>query len=240
MFVFAKRFLFFKNPLPFKSLLLRSNKTNLRQIYNHPFNLQLFAGTLSPKVFGRYLRDDYFYLHRFSSVLQRLSERTAFIDPHLAKQLAYLGQDLIAGELKMQLQYREHLKDPGSIKPGAAISAYVDYLEMMLDKAPNVVTLSAILPCFLIYQELGMRYKKAHYSHQNPYKQWLATYSSPDFINTTQNLTATVTQHGNQSSFVLRLRMQEAFKQAIQFELDFFDEVCGLEKRTSKIVPLKL
>ena len=111
MFFIKHRALFFKQKPSFLSDVLSDNKSNLKQIYNHRFNLQLFKGTLSPAVFGRYLRDDYYYLHQFSSVLQTLSNKTTKIHPDLARHMDYLAKDIINNELSMQHQYQEHLNN---------------------------------------------------------------------------------------------------------------------------------
>ena len=224
---YAKRCaLFFKQKKhpSFLPDVLSANKFKLKQIYYHPFNLQLFKGTLCPEIFGRYLRDDYYYLHQFSSVLQTLSQQTINLHPDLARHLDYLGKDIISNELNMQLQYKEHLKNVSDIIPGHAISSYAAYLSKTATDSELSVALCAVLPCFWIYYQLGMIHKNST-SNNNCYKKWIATYSSPDFIVATQHLVKTTTIIANQSPSELQLKMKEAFGIAAQFELDFFDEV---------------
>ena len=52
-----------------------SIKDNVTRIYSHSFNQQLFDGTLSGQIFGKYLHDDYIYLHHYALTLIKLSLR---------------------------------------------------------------------------------------------------------------------------------------------------------------------
>ncbi|MCL9683710.1 TenA family protein [Legionella maioricensis] len=228
---------FFKqkqNP-PFWSDILYANRSNLKQIYKHPFNQQLFKGTLSPVIFGRYLRDDYYYLHEFSSVLQTLSQKSIKLHPDLASHLDYLGKDIISNELSMQQQYQEHLKNITAIIPGYTISSYTAYLSKTALHSELPVALSAVLPCFWIYYQLGMKLKNAALLNKNCYESWIEAYSSPEFIAATQHLATTVTSIAEQSTPEIQIKMKAAFRIAVQFELDFFDEVCVQENNIKLI-----
>lgn len=237
MFLIKHRALFFKQKQssPFFSGILSTNRSNLKQIYNHPFNQQLFEGTLSPAVFGRYLRDDYYYLHQFSLVLQTLSQKTIKLHPALTRHLNYLATDIINNELSMQQQYEEHLKNIADIIPGHAIASYTAYLLKASLHSELPVALSAVLPCFWIYYQLGMMHKNTTSLSNNPYEKWIAAYSSPDFIAATRHLAKTITSIAEQSTPEIQLKMKEAFRIGVQFELDFFDEVC-IQENNIKLI----
>lgn len=230
------RSLFFKyKRIPnFLSSMLTANRHNLHRIHHHPFNHQLFKGTLSPAVFGRYLRDDYFYLQRFSSVLQKLASNTININPGLAHHLDYMAKDIVHSELNMQLSYKEHLMNISDHKPGRSISLYAEYLAKTVKYSAPPVALSAVWPCFGIYHKLGGMHKNSVHFNTNPYKQWIATYSSPDFITATQHLAKTLNTLGKQSTPQVQSQMKETFKIAVQFELDFFDEVFGIGQNSMR------
>lgn len=204
--------------------LLDANKHNLQKIYNHPFNLQLFDGTLNALVFGQYLRDDYFYLHHFSSVLKTLSTRSNQFNPSLAHNLSYLAKNIIAGEQEMQLKYEEYLNIPNDYNPGLAISSYVNFLTKNAEQAKLPAALSSVLPCFWIYCKLGSSPLKHNQLKFNPYKKWIATYSGSEFIEATQQLANTIDYLGRQSSSELQRELSVAFSKAVQYELEFFDE----------------
>lgn len=204
--------------------MLRANQLTLHRTLQHPLNIELFNGTLSPEIFGRYLRDDYFYLHHFPFALKRLSAKTVKINPNLSTLLHYMAEDIIGGELRMQEEYIVHLKDIEHFTPGPAISSYVAFLSEITSQAEVAEGFCGILPCFKIYHDLGKMHINSPLLHSNPYKKWIKTYSSPDFIRVTQQLCEAVNSLGNKATPELRARMRIAFASAVQHELDFFDE----------------
>jgi len=224
-------FSFFKprpNPSFFPGLV-NANKTKLMQIYEHPFNVQLFNGALPPITFGRYLRDDYFYLHHFSSALHVLSEQTINVNLDLTEQLNSLANDIINSELNMQLQYKVHLHNIRAHTAGDSITAYTDFLSKTVVHSELAVGLSAVLPCFWSYYQLGIIHRYSQDPDSNPYKEWIETYSSKEFIAATRNLANTVSLLGEQATPEIQEKMKEAFKIGVQFELDFIDEIYTYE-----------
>lgn len=224
-------FSFFKQrPNPsFFPVLVNANTANLMQIYEHPFNVQLFNGSLPPISFGRYLRDDYFYLHHFSSALQVLSEKTINVNSALTEQLDYLAKDIVNNELSMQLKYKEHLYNITAHTAGDSITAYADFLSKTVTHSELAVGLSAVLPCFWIYYQLGLINRYSQVLDSNPYTEWIETYSSKEFIEATQNLANTVSLLGERATPEIQGKMKEAFKIGVQFELDFIDEIYTYE-----------
>ncbi len=228
MFKLKHSFLFFNQGAQntqFLPSMLRANKSTLHRIYQHPFNQQLFDGTLSSEIFGRYLRDDYFYLHHFPLALKRLSAKTIKINPDLAKLLQYMAEDIIDSELRMQETYEEYFKDIKSFTPGPAISSYVAFISEITIKAEVPIGLSAVFPCFKVYHDMGELNKNPPNFHINPYKRWIQTYSSPDFVRVTKQLSETINLLGNKATPEVQAKMRKTFASAAQHELDFFEEV---------------
>ena len=238
MFKFKHGFLFFshnKQNSQFLPAMIRANKSTLDQIYRHPFNQKLFDGTLSSETFGRYLRDDYFYLHHFPLALKRLSAKTIKINPNLAELLQYMAEDIIGSELRMQQEYKEHLQEIGSFTPGPAISSYVAFLSEITALKEVSIGLSAVFPCFKVYHELGEMYKDLPDLHINPYKKWIQTYSSPDFILVTQQLSEAINLLGNKATPEIQAKMRKAFTSSAQHELAFFEEAYNPENKLQLI-----
>lgn len=218
-----------KAPNFFVRNLLAANKSKLQLIYQHPFNKQLFAGTLDQSIFGRYLRDDFLYLHEFSSAINNIAQRTSTINPELANQLSILAHDVITNEQCMQLTYANHFNDHADHQMGAAVTKYTKYLIDSSVCAEIPSALSSILPCFWIYYQLGVMNWNELMIKENPYNEWIATYSSPEFIKVTKELAATVQLISTESSEVERLKISEYFSRSIDFELEFFNEIYPLK-----------
>lgn len=217
----------------FFSSLLKNSTTNLIWIHSHPFNRELFKGSLSPEIFAEYLQNDFIYLKHFSISLKCLADRSAETHPKLAQYLNIQANEIVQSEQSMQKQYHKELKYNDTFQPGEAISSYMKYQELSVKNDPIPVALCKILPCFWIYYQLGVVLINRETLDNNPYKEWIDAYTSPSFVDATLYLAETVGQFGDQGSLELRFSMNESFYQAVQFELEFFDEVwskANLEK----------
>jgi thiaminase/transcriptional activator TenA len=201
---------------------------NLTKIYSHVFNQQLFDGTLCTHAFGKYLHDDYIYLHHYALTLNKLSLRIENINPTLAKHLSYLSTGIVSGEQQMQQQYEEYFTYTSSSKAGLAISKYIDFLDTYAEKEELPVALCSILPCFWIYSVLGAKMLHPNQLIHNPYKSWIKAYSDADFTKATTVLVEEINKLANQSTVTTQTQMQEAFSQAVVFELEFFNEVAPI------------
>lgn len=225
------RFFASKNTLHFLPTALTQNARKLDQVYQHDFNHQLFDGILKSDSWGYYLRDDYYYLHQYASILEKIAQKIRPIKPELAQHLSYLAQDIINNELTMQIRYQEHLSHIANHQPGKAISDYIKHLsgcmEAALSAEENLPTaLSALLPCFWIYSQLGSMHT---FKPMNPYHEWIATYTDPAFVSATQQL-AEATAHLYQSARAeIRSKMLIAFGMSVRCELAFFNEVMDYE-----------
>lgn len=211
----------------FVSTLLSSPAVtqNLKKIHAHSFNQQLFAGTLNPKVFGKYLHDDYIYLHHYALTLELIAARSAKTHPKLAKHLSSLHQDIIAGEKAMQEQYAHYFSHQPESQPGTAISAYINFLNKHVTEPELSVTLCSILACFWIYYELGTSQLAAQPVVNNPYQEWIKTYSSAEFTEATLTLAESINTLATTSDSATLMKMRSTFSQAVELELQFFDEV---------------
>lgn len=226
MLSITKQLFFKKNKrIHFIFDLLNNSSSNLKQIQNHPFNYQLFDGTLSSSTFGNYLRDDFYYLNQFAVALKTLSQRALKLNLEIASHLNFLANDIINSELSMQLKYNEYFANTLLLKPGITISSYVEYQLKTVLNAQIPEALCSVLPCFWVYYQLGKKRPFINSLHNNPYKDWIDTYSSPDFVKTTKQLVDAINKLSLHASPELKSKMKNAFSKGVQFELNFFDEV---------------
>ena len=209
--------------------VIARNTAIFSRIYNHPFNQQLKAGTLPRDVFNFYLEQDALYLRDFSIALKQLSKR--FTDRSYAAQFRYFADDMIAAELDIHLKYlgqnnsntffsaakRRHLqKIP-------VISNYTNHLLYATENAPIAEAVLSCLPCFLIYKELGVQ-MNAYNQQNNPYYPWIASYSSKQFVTSTQRMVQTADELAAMvTGPAQRASLNKTFLQSIQFERLFFD-----------------
>lgn len=227
--MYSKSLSFFPAPITanFVSVLLKTTPIarNLEKIYKHPFNQQLFDGTLKPDAFGYFLHDDYIYLHHYALILKNISIRATKVNPKLSQQLDYLHSDIISGEQRMQERYKKYFTHTETSRPGIAISSYIEFLqEQSLDTEELPVSLCSIFPCFWIYYQLGTKKLAPKQLIVNPYKDWIKTYSSSSFVEATLTLADTIDTLALESTANTQKKMKAAFAQAVEYELHFFDE----------------
>lgn len=218
---------FFKSPKKqrfFFSLLTR-NHTQLQQIYSHPFNIALFKGILHPTTFEFYLKDDFIYLQQFSLSLNELSIRCSASNPQLSADLLYLSEDVVESEKQMQIHYKKQLQYHNNSKAGTVISSYIEHQKQSISNQPFPVALCSVLPCFWIYYQLGIIHQDTSKNDDNPYKEWISTYSSASFINATLMLADSVDCLAENSSHEVKQLIQYEFQQGTQYELAFFNDV---------------
>ncbi|WP_058535074.1 TenA family protein [Legionella saoudiensis] len=228
--MYSKSLSFFSKPLKkthFVSTLIKTPPIarNLEKIYKHPFNQQLFDGSLNPDAFGYFLHDDYIYLHHYALILKKIATRASKVNPKLSQQLAYLHSDIISGEQRMQERYKKYFTHTETSQPGVAISSYIEFLkEKSLDSEELPVSLCSIFPCFWIYYQLGTKKLAPSQLVQNPYKDWIKTYSNATFVEATLTLADTIDVLALESTTSTQIKMKAAFAQSVGYELQFFDE----------------
>lgn len=209
--------------------MVRKSSGILTHIYRHSFNQQLYQGNLSTAAFMFYLQQDTYYLHEFAIALRLLSKR--FTSTNYKEQFEQLSNIMIAAELDVRSRYlgrnqqqrffwKRH--DPSEKIP--VISEYSEHLINMANFAPLPVAVSACMACSYIYSQLGQQMK--HVRPDNPYREWIDSYSGVDFLNSTQALIQTANTLGQASSSVqIQQQACEAFKKSASLELQFFDAV---------------
>ena len=227
MFASCVRFFSSSPQIHFVPALLKTKPiaTKLQLIYTHTFNEQLFNGTLSAQAFGQYLHDDYIYLHHFALGLTKLSTQASPFNPKLANQLHYLSTNIISGEHAMQKRYSDYFTHTPESKPGKAVTGYIDFFNTHIEISEVPIALCSILACFLIYCDLGAQKLLEGQLVNNPYKQWIIAYSKREFVEATALLIEIVNNFALHATDALQIQMKETIHQAIEFELEFFNEV---------------
>ena len=200
----------------------------LSTIYAHPFNQQLRQGILPRDTYTFYLQQDALYLREFSMVLKLLSER--FTDRHYALQFRQLSNEMISSELNVHLKYLRGEKSPSffskqlpRLKKIPIISHYTEHLLHIVKTAPIEVSVASCIPCFWVYNNLGMN-RGVSCSENNPYRDWIASYSSERFTTSTTLIIQTATQLTDSVCCpLLQEQIALSFLNSLRFEFLFFD-----------------
>jgi thiaminase/transcriptional activator TenA len=198
--------------------------------FNHPFVTGIADGSLPLDCFRYYVLQDSYYLSHFSRI-QALGASKA-TDLHTTARFAAHAQGTSEAELSLHANFSKRLGITDEEKKAfqAAPTAYA-YTSHMYRAAYGHLgdVLSAILPCYWLYYEIGERLQGS--TPAEPiYQDWIAAYGGDWFrelveeqINRLNQIAETVTEED-------RKRMREHFRISSQYEYSFWEMAYIKEK----------
>lgn len=196
------------------------------QIIRHPFNAELAQGTLDRERFVFYVEQDAYYLKAFSRSLAFIAAR-AGTSPLIHQFLNYaLG--VLIGERELHAKFSSS-GNWDNLEPTPACLAYTQFLIATAATAPLEEAIAAVLPCFWIYREVGLNIA-ANTIKNNPYHDWIETYSSVEFSEGTDRAIATMDEIASQSTAKTVSAMEKAFEYSSLFEWHFWDDAYHMIK----------
>ena len=193
------------------------------------FVRDLGSGCLDRSTFDSYLTQDALYLRGYSRALARASE----LAPNLPEQVfwAKAAHGALATEMDLHTSW---LPETGTearvVPPGPVTSGYLEHLLGRLSGAGQDSShgnceyerlVGAVLPCFWIYADVGVRLSEASHSG-HPYARWLATYSDRVFMESTVSAVQILETVLERSATGVRTVICEAFRESTHREYEFF------------------
>jgi thiaminase/transcriptional activator TenA len=198
----------------FRDTLWRAAAPIQVQIDQHPFLAGLTAGTLPADRFRFYIEQDALYLTAFAEALHILATKA----PHAtwAQTLKKHATESIDAERALH----NSLLKAGPPKTMAPTNyAYSNHLLAVSLRKPFAEALSAMLPCYWIYWEVGKNLRKQG-SPNAQYRKWIDQYSDPSYGATVE----TVLQMMDQSaSTANQPACIEQFTTSARYEYQFWD-----------------
>jgi thiaminase/transcriptional activator TenA len=107
---------------------------------------------------------------------------------------------------------------------GPATSAYTDFLLAVAALEPVGHIAAAMAPCMRLYAYLGHQLA-GDTKPENPYREWVETYSSAEFETLARRLEGLLDRYGGDHD-----RLAVLYRQAMELELRFFDAAGRWEK----------
>lgn len=190
-----------------------------------PFVEELTQGTLPMEKFIFYLEQDAIYIQNYCRVLSSIASRV--MNPEFTEAFLAFAQDGVAVEKAMHEVY---LKQYGGKKtlPTPTCLLYMNTLNAQATM-PVEVQAASILPCFWVYFEVGKRIA-ARAGEGNPFRDWIDTYSYPEFETSNQRAIDICDALASKASPEIRKRMTEIFVLATKMEWLFWHSAYELEK----------
>ncbi|MBS1697471.1 MAG: bifunctional hydroxymethylpyrimidine kinase/phosphomethylpyrimidine kinase [Actinobacteria bacterium] len=194
-----------------------------------PFLRRMADGTLPTPAFRWYLAQDALYLREYARTLAE----AARLAPLPAEQAfwAHSAEQSVIGELQL---HASALSPEGigagtfRAEPAPATIAYLDHLRAAAFDGHYGVLIAALLPCFWLYSDVGVRLQAAAAGDparpfaEHPFHEWLEEYADPAFAEATAEAIRIVTAHAAAADAPTRERMRIAFIRSSEHERAFF------------------
>lgn len=200
----------------------------LDKINAHPFIVELMNGTLDTQKFSFYIQQDTLYLGVYGKILSGIAERLD--NPEYKKAFVFFAEDSMYVEKSMQEVYKEAFEMKEADKKSPSCTLYTSFLESCFYTKPVEVSLSSVLPCFWIYLKVGEYLVANQKKGQNPYQDWIDTYSGDEFAKSVDNVLAIADDLASKCDEKVVNQMTEAFILASNMEYMFWDSAYKQEK----------
>lgn len=181
---------------------------------NHPLVRGIAEGTLDSDVFERYIAQDAFFLRAFLRAYAIAAAKCKEID-QLQRFHNLMGG--VINELNLHAAYASKYGiELSGVRPFRATRAYTDFLLRTAWHHEVEHILAAMVPCMRLYAFLGSKLS-GHCSAENPYSEWITTYSAEAFQALASDLESLMDAVANDTPAV-----RDAYRYAMQCELAFF------------------
>ncbi len=208
--------------------MLRAAEANVHKIYTHPFNRNLYRGTLPPAAFRHFVMQDQIYLHHFAKTLMVITKRLPnkeqqYKFERLATKMIRTEQTLLQKYLKPS-PYLFFSSHPARTE-SPIIKAYRMHLHESAEHASLATAIAGCIPCFWIYCSLGEQMPTVLLPGNHLYKNWLQTYSSPSFRIATQHVVEIFNEYAQCEQEQRAIdAMTSGFCRSVSYERCFLDE----------------
>lgn len=210
--------------MSFTQELRRETELLRNRILDMPFNRDLAAGTLPQEVFRGYIIQDAHYLEGFARALAMAAAKAW--DADAVSQLAGSAIKAISVERGLHGDYMAQFGVSAAEYEATEISEacdhYVSFLLRSVATGDFAVGLTALLPCFWIYHEVGQKIA-AEAAPGNRYQAWIDTYASEEFADGVQRMLDLIDRVAATSSEATRGQMRRSFARSCWHEWHFWD-----------------
>jgi len=176
----------------------------------------LASGDLDREAFTWYLGQDLLYLREYARVLAR----AAALAPTVDEQRFWAAASLSCLEEEAAL-HQSHV-DPADLLPAASTLDYTDHLHAASSTGSYAVLVAAILPCFVLYTDIGVRWRGT-FTAEHPYADWLTAYGDETFAASSAEAARIVDGAAQTASDTTRAAMAAAHDRSMALELAFFE-----------------
>ena len=200
-------------------------------IYTHPYILGLADGSLPRSAFRYFVGQDAAYLKDFSRVLAMLAVKSPY--RHHERTWLVHAETVHAVEQELHRELAPALGLNPTVlaetTPGPVTAAYTDHLIRTAYDRSYPVLIAAVLPCYWIYREVGLRLQDAAPAF-GPYRDWIATYAGDAYGQSVTEALAMAEEAGLQAAASDHAAAVRAFYASSRYEWLFWDQAWSEER----------
>ena len=196
-----------------------------QELINHPFNVELASGTLPEEKFRFYISQDIHYIGEYSRALAALASVAPSHD-ELTEFISFAKEGLdIERALHNEFIKQFNITPPKEI--ALATEAYSNFLLSAAAYRSYPEALASLLPCFWLYNKVAVH---IYYNTntENKYQQWINTYSSAEFDETTKRLKEITERLARENTQKTRENMKRLYIRSSRYEWLFWDSAYHL------------
>ena len=209
------------NRLPWSNIAKGLSMPIVERMKNCSFNVGLMQGTLPVEQFKRYLQQDIIYIANYGKEMETLS--AMLHDGEQKALFSRLATDAVESEKSLHTMLSERFGVVEGVQMADVTREYMAHTRRYVDDGNVELSLAALLPCFWVYAELGRFMLKGCKCNNNPYFDWINTYSSSFMEECVDVISVICDKFAQNSSAAVRAEMLQAFIRSVQFEEDFFN-----------------
>ena len=176
----------------------------------------LKTGNLPKNIFQEYVAQDYFFLESFARAyglaVSKSKDKNSIRS--LSQLLVGVSEELILHETYS----REWGIDLNNNQIKQATKNYTDFLEDVSNKKSSIEIMFAMTPCMRLYSWIGK--SLLNNVLNNPYKEWIITYSDENFDNLAKSLENLI---DSSKEIYDTNQVNYLYKRAMELELEFFN-----------------
>ena len=198
--------------------------------FDHPFVTGIADGSLSLDSFRYYVLNDAYYLSVFAKV-QALGSAKAN-DLYTSSRMAFHAQGTYEAELSLHANFSKVLgiieEERAAFEPSPTAYAYATHLISVGYTGTLGEIIAALLPCYWLYWEIGLRLQGA--TPEEPiYQEWIKAYGGDWFSTLVQEQIDRLDALAEHATAEERARMERHFLISSQYEYSFWQMAYVLE-----------
>lgn len=203
-----------------------------KAVLDHPFVRGIGDGSLSRERFEFFLKQDYVYLVDFSRVFGLAATKAASLSDMGA--FASLLSVTLNTEMELHRKTCAAFGVPAGeleeTRKALITSAYTDFLVRTCYEGDLADILAVLVPCACGYVEIAKDLKSRGLPGDSFYRDWIETYSSPEFEEFADGLIDRMNRHAEGAPERLRERWFRLYETSARYECLFFDMSWKMEE----------